>query len=230
MKKEKWVTYKVSWLFLSSLCGSVPADPDIRLRWIESRMPKVKPPGARSIEQIQVEIANTLVAEAQETDRDDESLLVFQRVDGNLVMRAGTVRAHIKDCARIVSSRYVGKIEGEASFSKRVLDCVYPDPGQYWLPILSAEGLPIREVSGVKEKAVHVWTRMGTRNALKAIEFVNHARIDFRLKIFGGNVSRDDLETLFEYGGVHGYAGERGDGEGKYVANIELEETINAGE
>jgi hypothetical protein len=34
-------------------------------------------------------------------------------------------------------------------------------------------------------------------------------------------VTRHDLERVMSYGGVHGYAGERGDGEGKYTFNLE---------
>ena len=34
-------------------------------------------------------------------------------------------------------------------------------------------------------------------------------------------ISKADLESIFEYGGVHGYAGERGDGEGRYFATVQ---------
>ena len=43
----------------------------------------------------------------------------------------------------------------------------------------------------------------------------------FTLKVLGRSVSETDLHHLFEYGGVHGYAGERGDGEGRYNYTIE---------
>ena len=58
-------------------------------------------------------------------------------------------------------------------------------------------------------------------NALKTFEYIEPARLDFTLKVLGKSVSKKDLETLFEYGGVHGYAGERGDGEGKYLSTLE---------
>jgi hypothetical protein len=38
--------------------------------------------------------------------------------------------------------------------------------------------------------------------------------------VLGNSVSPGDLEKLFVYGGVHGYGGERGDGEGRYVATL----------
>lgn len=44
-----WTQYRVTWLFLTKLCGSVPADPELQKKWIEARQPKAKPPGGRSI-------------------------------------------------------------------------------------------------------------------------------------------------------------------------------------
>ena len=69
----------------------------------------------------------------------------------------------------------------------------------------------------IREKAVHLWNGS---SALKAFEFVHNARLEFTLKVLGGKIHLDDYETLFLYGGLHGYAGERGDGEGRYTFEI----------
>ena len=39
------------------------------------------------------------------------------------------------------------------------------------------------------------------------------------------SVAEEDLHTLMEYGGVHGYAGERSDGEGRYRFTLIKEDT-----
>jgi hypothetical protein len=222
--------YRVKFTFLTSLCASVPANPDVVKAWLDARAStrKVYPPNRRSINEIQEEVAATIATEDPKAEREAEetkSLLVFQRINGQLVMRAGTVRAHIKDCARIISTEYVGKIEGEKSWAVRVINCVYYDETQYWLPICDAAGQPFTEPTGRKEKAVRLWNG----NALKAFEYVEGANLQFRLKILGDNIDEHDLNILFTYGGTHGYGGERGDGEGRYVATIEKEDMNGGG-
>src|SRR5437867_7288930 len=116
-----WTHYKVTLEFLTKLCGSVPADPELIKAWTESRRPAVRPPGARSINEINEEVFATLAEPEVEAT---PSVLVFQRVDGKLVLRAATLKAHLKDCARVLSAQYIGSIQGERSFSTRVINGV----------------------------------------------------------------------------------------------------------
>lgn len=217
--------YKVRWNFLTSLCSSVPANPEMVQAWINARKPDVQPPGGRTIAEVHEEILTSLPEQETPEEQVKKNLLVFQRHGGNLVERAATVRAHIKDCARIISREYVGKIKGELSWSKRLIDCTYLDSHQYWLPILNQEtGKPftsewfesLPDNQRFHDKAIHLWNG----SALKRFEFIHNARIEFTMKVLAGNISREDYEVLFTYAGVHGYAGERGDGEGKYDFEI----------
>lgn len=216
-EKSLWECYRVRLDFITSLCGSVPGDPNLVRIWLESREPAARPPQGRSIDEIQEEVLATMVAE----EEPSRSLLTFQRIDGHLVVRAATLRAHIKDCARQISVYYVGKISGEKAFSTRVINCVYPDERQYWIPILNGGESYFTEPSARRDKPVHSWQG----NSLKTIEYVNNAQLNFRLKVLGGKVSEKDLNTIFTYGGTHGYGGERGDGEGRYVHQLTKEKT-----
>jgi hypothetical protein len=215
-----WTQYRVTWHFLTRLCGSVPADPEMIQKWLEVREPRVKAAGARSIQEINEEVLASL--EEGEKDESEFSLLKFQRHDGILVQRYGTVRAHFKDCARVLSNQYIGRIKGERAFSTRVVNGVYLDEHQYWLPILR-EGSPVTDSDGFMDKAVHVRGPRGEPlNALKRIEYIEPpSSITFTVKVLGQSVTEDDLHTLMEYGGTHGYAGERSDGEGRYEYEIE---------
>jgi hypothetical protein len=216
-----WTLYRVRWMFLTRLCASVPADPEIVKKWIEAREPRVKPAGALSIEQINEEVLASIERGEGEADQSF-SMLVFQRIAGALVMRAATVRAHIKDCARVLSAQYIGRIENERAFSTRVTNAVYPDERLYWLPILREDGTAVRDADGAYDKPIHVKGPRGTFNALKRFEFVEPpSMLEFTLKVLGRSVSETDLHHLFSYGGVHGYAGERGDGEGRYTYTLE---------
>lgn len=216
-------TYDVRFAFLNNLCGSVPASPELISKWLESRKPRVTPPSHKTMEDIQSEVLATVM----EPENVEEKLLVFQRFEGSLCVRSATVRAHIKDCARVLSGQYVGKIQGERSFATRIINGVYLDETQYWLPVLDSRGKDrISQATGVREKAVHFRSRIGEQlSAIKCFEYIWQPRLNFTLKVLGKSANHKDLEELFLYGGVHGYGGERGDGEGRYHAEVNEKET-----
>lgn len=217
-----WTRYRVTLDFITKLCGSVPADPEMVAKWLEARQPEVKPAGARSIQEINEEVMQSL-AEGGGEPSQEYSLLTFQRFDQQCVLRAATVRAHVKDCARVISAQFIGKKEGERAFSTRVLNGVYHDERVYWLTIRRPDGSPIREPDGYYDKAIHVYMPgRGTVNALKRIAFIEPpASVTVDIKVLGTSVVRDDLDVIFEYGGTHGYGGERSDGQGRYTYRIE---------
>lgn len=217
-----WTFYRVRWTFLTRLCASTPADPALVQRWLEARQPRVKPAGALSIEEVNEEVLASIERGEGEPDQD-YSLLVFQHHNGAIVVRAGTVRAHIKDCGSQISRLYTGKIQGEASLTGRVKNGVYHDEREYWVPVRRADGRAIERADGAFDKPVHVRLPTGRMiSALKRIEYIEPPSvITFTLKVLGRSVSEIDLHRIFEYGGVHGYAGERGDGEGRYEYTLD---------
>jgi hypothetical protein len=213
-----WTKYRVTWLGLSRLCSSVPADPEIVKAWIDARKPRVQPPGGLSLDEINEEVLASLAAETAERSGEG-ALLVFQRHQGQCVMRAGTIKAHLKDCGRRISA-LVGKVEGEKAFSTKIINYVYPDETHYWVPVLRPDGEVVTKHDGEMDRPVT--TRFGT--ALKRFEWIEPWRLDFTLKVLTASgtpaIGLEDLEKLVMYGGVHGYAGERGNGEGKYIATV----------
>ena len=230
IKSEKpiWVEYMVTWSFPWWLCGGVPQNPDIVRDWLQSAMPTVKPAEAREIAEIQEEVLATLASPTEERKIGINS---FQKVAGQLVgfpdhlavlvVRAATIRAHLKDCARAVSRYVVGRVEGEAAFSTRFINCVYPDfPVQYWVPILR-DGRPLAQEDGWEEKPFSAMTPRGKISAFKRVGYVENVQLRFRLRVAGGAVSIQDLAKVMEYGGTHGYGAERGMGHGRYMV-IEL--------
>lgn len=220
-----WQKYKVTWTFMNRLCGSFPLSKDMISPWLEARKPTNKPEGSKSIAEITDEaIGSIRTTEEENIALEERTTLGFQRNDDYLVMRGGTVKAHIKDCARILSSFSEKPVKGsgERTFAVKVVNCVYPD--EYWIPILK-NNRGIKVSDGNFDKAVHVNTPQGPRNALKRIHYVQNPTLIFHLNILSTHrdvVSQADLERIFEYGSIHGYAGERGDGEGRYEYEVEL--------
>lgn len=221
---DLWTRYRVRWEFLTSLCGSTPADPEVVAAWLAARQPKVKPAGALSIQEINEEVLASIERGEGEADQA-YSMLVFQRHERVIVMRYATVRAHLKDCARVLSAQFVGRIQGERAFSTRVINGVYLDEHKYWLAVRRPNGDSIAVADGERDKAIHVRGPRGEPlNALKRFEYINPPCVlEFTLKVLGRSVSETDLHHLFEYGGTHGYAGERSDGEGRYIYTLARE-------
>lgn len=221
-----WDKYRVQWDFMTPMYGQTPADPEVVKKWLDTRKANVKAPGAKSIEEINEEVLAT-INRGEEFEDKECNILVFQRHKGALCARFDTIRAHIKDCSRVLSNQFTGQIKGERAFSTRVINGVYTDPAMYWVPILRADGTPITEHDGEKDKAVHVRGPAGSISALKRLEYIEPgARMDFTLMILTaqGNkpsVAEADLHHIFTYGGVHGYGGERSSDGGKYTYKLE---------
>lgn len=209
--KTLFERYIVTWQFLTELCGSVPQNSDLIANWLDNRAPEVKPAEARELADIQEEVFDTL---ANPTEEKKVSVLGFQQRDGNLSVRGATIRAHIKDCARQLSRYVVGKVRGESSFATRVVNTVYVQ--EEWVPILK-DGQQVREPSGWIEKPFSAMTPRGPISAFKRFAYISQPTLTFTLLVTGGAVKEIDLHNLFYYGGVHGYAGERGMGYGRYM-------------
>ena len=243
-----WTTYRVRWEFVTQLCASVPGDPKMVEKWLGARAPSVRPPHSKSLDEIGAEV----IASQMEPEEEQEyTTLVFQRVNGVLAVRMATIKAHLKDCARQLQNYMQGYVKGDATLRVKVANGVYWPPadkdivtlnGTPFTPILTRDGKPVTEASGVRQKAIHVMTPTGPRSAIKTFEVVENAVIEFPLSILTAparQVKRgkeilsvpgrplihdDDLKQLFLYGGVHGYGGERSEDGGRYAATHERED------
>src|SRR5262249_10885428 len=148
-----------------------------------------------TIEEINEEVLETLP-----TDEPSEySLLVFQVVNGQIVNRAGTWRAHFKDCGRQVSAQFVAGQRGTRAFSTRVVNGLYIPNEQYWIPLLRADGTPIAAPDGFHDKPVHFRTPTGqTLSALKRLAYVEPPTLmTFTLLALGESIPETDLHLLF---------------------------------
>lgn len=214
---DLWTRYDVQWTFFSRVYASVPADPEIREAWLRSRAPAVRPPGGPSIDEINEQVLASLAEEDAEPEQQP-GYLVFQHhpTHGAIVVRAETVRAHLKDCARVLSAQYIGRVKGERAFSTKVINGLYLplDQGRDWIPLTRSDRV-IEKPDGEMDRVVR--GRYGS--ALKRLQYVDPpSRLTFTLLALGHSIKPEELSYLFRYGGVHGYGGERSLDGGKYLA------------
>jgi hypothetical protein len=216
-----WHRHRVRWTFVSPIYASVPANPEVIAAWLQARQPSVRPPHARSIDEIQEEVIASLATLSDtEASIAQDTLLVFQYADvlgepeRAIAFRHDTIRAHMKDCGRVLSAQFIGTITKERAFSTRVINGVYPDPTAPQIVLRRQDGALVLKPDDERDHFVHTFRG----NALKRVqEIAPPVVIEFDILVLGSSVTRSDLDYLFQYGGVHGYGGERSRDGGKYV-------------
>ena len=216
--KQLWTQYQVTWEFHGNLFSSVPKNDEVVEDWLNSRKPKARPPDSRTIQEIQEEVVSTMLKEETLDEVEERISLGFQFDGTSLVVRGDTIRAHLKECAKTVGQSFVGKIEKEPMLGLKFTRGVYVK--EYWLPIQRLNGDLATEPDGIADVFVHAQSRSGPVNALKKIDFVSQVQLHFTLMALTG-IALSDIETVMQYGAIHGYAGERSRAEGRYVFTVQ---------
>ena len=221
-KKKKaglWLLYGVSLQIEGQFASSLPRTTEEIRAMLEHRMPTRKPEDAVPIDQL----ANQVAAEVGATSKGDEnedylpSWATFKRDKNGLYYEGRQIRGHIKDCALQVAQIMQASIK---NFRSKVANKVYviDDIIRLWKDEFQNERFT--EVDGTEERFVQVMTRQGPRSAIKNIDYINDPYMSFRIKILNdGIITIDDVETIFEYGSVHGIGQERSQGWGRYSVN-----------
>ena len=79
----------------------------------------------------------------------------------------------------------------------------------------------LAKVDGTEQRFIQVMTRQGPRSSIKYIDFVDSPAFSFRLKLLDDKVfAQEHIETVFEYGALHGIGQERSQGWGRYAAAV----------
>lgn len=221
---EMYDYFEVTFNFTGRLCGSVPLSKDLVPAWLEARKPKTKPEDARPMDDLVDEVNKSIEIQQEGLDEEEiqkiieKTTLGFQAdSEGFLVVRMGTIKAHLKDCANQIKEAL-----GLTALKAKVANFVYLV--DYFNHILK-DGKKIQESDNTYEQPVHAFVRskgaVEKINALKVIHYVVNPTIKFRLMVMKNDkMSIGILIKILEYGGIHGYGGERSLGEGRYTASI----------
>ena len=217
--KPLWRMYELALQFEMLLCGSVPQSKELIAPWLAARAPEKVPAAvvagdAPTLAQLEEEVAASV-------DNVEERITLGFQVDGSgLFVRNGTLKAHLKDCGDQVK-----KYLDIKALRSKIANRVFVEPYRLFL-MHSPDGpgsVPrvIEKEDGEFERAVHVMTPLGPRNALKRIRFVYGPSIAATLRVLTDTeITENVLRTVLDYGSVHGYGGERGMGEGRYTYTL----------
>ena len=195
-----WKKYEVELKFTTPFASSTPKNSKDIALMLEARMPNKLPENAIPLD----ELAEQVKEEVGATEEVERGYATFERDDKGLYYEARCVRAHIKDCANVLQ----GFQEIKALKSK-VANRVYVSPAKIYLGKQKPDGNETR--------IIHAMTMKGPRSSLKIIDYVTDATLRFNLSILDdGIITREILEAIFKYGGVHGMGQERSQDWGKY--------------
>jgi hypothetical protein len=163
-----------------------------------------------------------IIKESEEKEKTVS--LGFQMNKDVLVMRGGTVKAHVKDCCRILFNMVFKESPWKKdNFEKRVVNALQVK--DHWIP-LTRDGVAIKVPDDYFDKAVSIKDWKGDRSVLRRVLYIMQPTMEFTLQVLNDDkgealVHQEDIQKIMTYGGVHGYGGERGDGRGRYEFNIE---------
>lgn len=218
-KGPLFLRYALDLYFTGYLCGSVPVAKDMIRPWLESRAPKRKPESGPSLDELEAEVISTLPDEQNIEDEMARITMGFQydEDEGAIFVRAGTLKAHLKDCALQVKD-YLN----HANFRSHVANKVYVQPDR--LLVYRQDGSLVTTHDGYYDQPVHRTTRAGKISALKRIRYIERPVISCTLLVVNdGTISEEELRVLLDYGSIHGYGGERSLGQGQYTYKLTIE-------
>lgn len=211
-KKGMWLRYQVELQMTGRFAASLPRTREEIAAMLEQRMPVNPPEDYTPIDDLTEEVAVKLGATEGEEDHEEVKFgwATFPRDDTGLYYEGRCIRGHLKDCATQVR----GFLEPEVKALKaKVANKVYV--------ITDVIPLGVKEPAGTEARYVQVMTRLGPRSTIKYVEYLEKPELTFELKVLNDDVITPEiLNTIFEYGSIHGMGQERSQGWGRYTFNI----------
>jgi len=208
--------YRVKVDFQNQFAAGIPEDPNRLVDFLDAKKPTKEPEDAIPLEDLAEMIEGQTLPSEEGSDEAAMTTTFKVDEDGNLAYESRCVKAHLKDCAFILSKNYLEKRGLKTAVANRI------QVGPEMLP-LSRNGGFLKDVDDKEIRPITVQTRQGPRTAVKIVKFVNAPHMEFELTVLNdGVVDGQLLETLFQYGGMmKGMGQDRNMGWGRYTFEIE---------
>jgi len=238
----RWKKYDVTLETTTRVVGGIPTDPKLIAAWIAARMKGVSADERAKLAEATIDALPAAVEEKAEA-----MWTTFKADKSGPYLEPRQVKAMFKECSNILRSMLEkGDKAAQADAEAEEDDDEIPAPEPATkkpapktrkskftnlkaklaerLFVVEApvyflrDGKQLAKVDGTEERAIHVMTPMGPRNALKRFDFIEPgATVSFSLKVLDdGLVTQDLIEVLLEYAGQNGLGADRSQGSGQF--------------
>jgi hypothetical protein len=212
--------YSVHLVTTSKLCGGIPRDPDLLEAFVKA---KTGHDDAKTVEQVAA-----LAATAPEVTVE-QSWIGFQQDSAGLFITARNIKAMLRECAsvlRIFTTKTGSKQIVQHGFEVVAPGCVAGALEAERIRLCRDNDTVLASLTapdGYEERAIHVMTAQGPRNALKRSDYVN-AGTDLLFDIWvlktsaneKRHIGRDDLVQILTLAQNNGLGADRSQGFGKF--------------
>lgn len=224
-----WRELSLKMTFTTPLCGGVPRDPEIIDRWVDTRTAteaqhtkleaEAEEKGGKiqtvaEVKQERVDTVDSLV----EVTEQDKVWVGFSRDEKGLFVRGANLRAHLKDCAGVVGPHAkkgdVPDMPQVLNFRAKAVNAIYIKQDR--LHILNGDAQVVDKATGFRDATLSVMTAQGPRTCLKRVDYLQPAIIEATILLYPGEINRDWLMVLLDYGCVHGFGQDRSLQFGRY--------------
>jgi len=211
-KKGMWLRYQVELQMTGRFAASLPRTISEIAAMLKNRKPATPPEDYTPIQEITEEAAAKVGATEGEEDEGEVKFgwATFPKDNTGLYYEGRCVRGHLKDCAAQVRGFLVPEVK---ALKAKVANKVY----------VRTDVIPLgaTEPAGMETRFVQVMTRQGPRSTIKYVDYLEKPTLEFELTVFNdGIITPEVLNTLFEYGSVHGMGQERSQGWGRYTFKV----------
>jgi len=208
-----WKKYEAELQMTGKFAASLPKTKEAIEQMLKHRMPATPPENFTPIPELTEEVAEKVGAPTEGEEEEEElkyGWATFPRNEEGLYYEGRCIRGHIKDCANQIRDAIEPPVK---ALKAKVANKVY----------VMTDVIPLgaKEIEGTEQRFVQVMTRQGPRSTIKYADYLEKPTLKFRLNVLNdGIITREILDSIFEYGSVHGLGQERSQGWGRYTYEI----------
>ncbi len=205
-----WNKYEVELRMTGEFAASLPRNREDIEKMLEHRMPAKPPEDFIPLDELADAVAEKVGATEEAEEEMKYGWATFPRNEDGLYYEGRCVRGHLKDCANQVKDAIKPEVK---ALKAKVANKVY----------VMTDVIPLgaKEIAGTVQRFVQVMTRQGPRSTIKYVDYLEKPVLTFRLNVLDDSIiTYDILNSIFEYGSVHGMGQERSQGFGRYTFTI----------
>lgn len=222
INSDLFSVYTMTLDFKGKLCGGIPKSEKAIEGWIRANVEDKS-----KLEQMVADTKESMnVDNLSESDLENLAKSAwngFKSDEHGLYIEGRQIKSMFKESANVIKN-----VLNVSAFKARVAERVFVQEDKVRLRIVDTENF-FKEPSGSYEGMVHAMTAMGKISALKRVDYVENAYIDFTLKILNEKIITKDKKRLdvpqyimhlITHSQENGLGAERSQGNGKFTCSF----------